>query len=116
MSSGLRVALLIVALLIMATILLVVLFMLGVIPNPFGSGSVSEQKAAAEAAEYLEKNFPEMEGASLYVNQNKNLPYWEFGYRKDVQMQSESGPETVSRVVLISVNKRTGKLHAAISD
>jgi len=93
----------------------IVLASAGVLPNPLHK-QVSREAAAAKAATYMRGHHPEMQGARVYTNQRDDLPYWEFGYRKDETTTVDGESIVVPRIVIVSINKESGELRAAISD
>ena len=93
----------------------IVLAAAGVLPNPLHK-QIGREAAAEKAATYMREHHPEMQGARVYTNQRDDLPYWEFGYRKDETATLDGESIVVQRIVIISINKDSGELRAAISD
>jgi hypothetical protein len=106
-----------IAILVLAVVVagVIVLASAGVLPNPFHK-EISREAASAKAAAYILQRHPEMRGAKVYTNQGDDLPYWEFGYRKDETTTLDGESIIVPRIIIITISKESGDLRAAISD
>ncbi len=104
------IAVVVVVLAAAATALLVT----GVISNPF-ERSLTQPEASRKAAEYMMAEFPEMKGTPQYSSDDESLPYWEFGYRRDDEGTVGGEKTTITSIVIIRVDKRSGAIDAIVS-
>jgi hypothetical protein len=108
-----RVLLVLVILLVVLVAGTVGLVVADVLPDP-RQPAISQEEAARRADEYILEHYPELAGKR--VSSKTEYPSWEFGYRTEVTVEVDGTTETFARVVIVSVDKRTGELHTGVSD
>ena len=88
------------------------LLVTGVVQNPFHS-DVSRTTASEKAAAYVSEHYPKLKDSSVYTADDSQSDAWHFGYRTEMTLSDGTSTEQVPFIVIVSVDKKTGKLSVA---